>query len=116
MSKSQRTKGAVFEREVVNTIKAVLGEQVKRNLDQWRDGGHDIALGPFMIECKRRASIAVYDWLDQCTDACKGQKTPVVVARGDRREAIVILRLTDFLALVKQGNEQCVSTQQSEPT
>ena len=54
---NSRTKGATFEREVVNIIKEVLGEQVKRNLDQWRDGGHDIALGPYMIECKRRASI-----------------------------------------------------------
>jgi hypothetical protein len=106
MSKSQRTKGAAFEREVVNIIKEALGEQVKRNLDQWRDGGHDIALGPYLIECKRRASIAVYEWLDQCTDACKGQKTPLVVARGDRREAVVIMRLTDFLPLLKDKGEK----------
>ena len=34
-----RTKGAGFEREVVTIIKEVLGQQVQRNLDQWRDGG-----------------------------------------------------------------------------
>ena len=53
-----------------------------------------------MLECKRRASIAVYDWLDQATAATKGRKRPVVVARGDRRESVVILRLEDFLDLV----------------
>lgn len=101
---NSRTKGAVFEREVVQVIKEALGEDVKRNLDQWRDGGHDIALGPYLIECKRRASIAVYEWLDQCTVACRSQKTPLVVARGDRREAIVIMRLSDFLPLLKGKN------------
>lgn len=100
---NSRTKGAGFEREIVHIIKDTLGEEVKRNLDQWRDGGHDIALGPYLIECKRRASIAVYEWLDQCTTACRGQKTPLVVARGDRREPIVIMRLDDFLPLLK-GN------------
>ena len=30
---NSRTKGAAFEREIVNIIKEALGEQVKRNLD-----------------------------------------------------------------------------------
>jgi hypothetical protein len=67
---------------------------------QTRDGGADIILQDFIIECKRRASIAIYDWLDQATLAAKGRKRPVVVARGDRRESVVILRLEDFLDLV----------------
>ena len=96
MSKAQRAKGATFEREVVNALKEC-GWPAARNLDQWRDGGGDINLGPYMIECKRRASIAVYDWLDQCTKAAQAGQIPVVVARGDRREAIVIMRLEDWL-------------------
>ena len=55
MSKSQRTKGAAFEREVVNIIKEALGEQVKRNLDQWRDGGHEIG----RASCRER----VFNWV-----------------------------------------------------
>jgi len=95
----QRTKGATYEREIVHTL-VERGYIAARNLTQTRDGGADIILQDFIIECKRRASIAVYDWLDQATLAAKGRKRPVVVARGDRRESVVILRLEDFLDLV----------------
>jgi len=95
----QRTKGATYEREIVHTL-VERGYIAARNLMQTRDGGADIILQDFIIECKRRASIAVYDWLDQATLAAKGRKRPVVVARGDRRESVVILRLEDFLDLV----------------
>lgn len=96
LGKSQRTKGATFEREVVNQLKEV-GLDASRNLAQTREGGADIHLGKYRLECKRRASIAVYDWLDQCTAACTDGQTPVVIARGDRREAVVIMRFTDWL-------------------
>jgi Holliday junction resolvase len=95
----QRTKGATYEREIVHTL-VERGYIAARNLMQTRDGGADIILQDFIIECKRRASIAIYDWLDQATLAAKGRKRPVVVARGDRRESVVILRLEDFLDLV----------------
>jgi Holliday junction resolvase len=99
MGKAQRTRGQVFEREIVNTLKDA-GIDAARNLDQTRDGGGDIDLGAYMIECKRRASIAVYEWLDQCTRAARPGQIPVVVARGDRREAVVILRLDDFILML----------------
>ena len=99
MGKMQRTKGATYEREIVHTL-VERGYIAARNLMQTRDGGADIILQDFIIECKRRASIAIYDWLDQATLAAKGRKRPVVVARGDRRESVVILRLEDFLDLV----------------
>ena len=79
MGKAQRTKGASFERDVVNALKDA-GIDAARNLDQTRDGGGDIDLGAYMIECKRRASIAVYDWLDQCTRAARPGQIPLVVA------------------------------------
>lgn len=70
MSKSQRTKGAAGERELCNILHDRLGVDVHRNLSQTRDGGTDIAMGPFRIEVKRRARIAgVYDWLDQSATA-----------------------------------------------
>lgn len=47
MSKSQRTKGAVGEREVCDLILRDLGIEVHRNLQQTRDGGADIKLKPF---------------------------------------------------------------------
>ena len=99
MGKMQRNKGAAYEREIVHVL-VERGYLAARNLTQTREGGADIILQDFIIECKRRASIAIYDWLDQATLAAKGRKRPVVVARGDRRESVVILRLEDFLDLV----------------
>ena len=99
MGKMQRNKGATYEREIVHAL-VERGYLAARNLTQTREGGADIILQDFIIECKRRASIAIYDWLDQATLAAKGRKRPLVVARGDRRESVVILRLEDFLDLV----------------
>jgi hypothetical protein len=103
MGKAQRDKGATFEREVANLLTDIIGTKVKRNLSQTRGGaneGSDITVGPFSIECKRRASIAIYDWLDQAIRDAK-HLTPVVVARGDGKEAIAILRLKDFIPLMQ---------------
>lgn len=103
MSKSQRTKGAGFEREVAAMLTDHLGTVVKRNLSQTRGNeGSDIEIGRFAIECKRRASIAVYDWLDQAHRDADG-KTPVVVARADGRRAIAILDLESFLPMLRDA-------------
>ena len=58
MSKHSRDKGATFEREIANDLTADWGTPVKRNIGQARDGGDDITVSPFRIECKRRAGIA----------------------------------------------------------
>jgi hypothetical protein len=110
MSKSQRDKGAQFERYIANELGAKLGRKVQRNIGQARDGGDDITLPPYRIECKRRAgSIGVYPWLDQCVEACEpgplspardnAARIPVVVAKADFREPIVVMRWADWLAL-----------------
>jgi Holliday junction resolvase len=99
MGKMQRNKGAAYEREIVHAL-VERGWDAARNLTQTREGGADIILQDFILECKRRAKISLYDWLDQATLAAKGRKRPVVVARADRRESVVILRLDDFLDLV----------------
>lgn len=108
MGKMQRTKGATYEREVAATISSRLGRPTKRMLGQARDGGHDLEqVGPWLFECKRRAKIAVYEWLDQVAKACKytanqpGGQTPVVIARADNRKSIVIMDFEDWLAMAK---------------
>lgn len=95
MSKAQRDKGAGFENEIAADLRAAWGVPVKRNLGQARDSGCDLTVPPFFIECKRRALIGVYAWLDQVM-ACCGARVPIVVARADRREAIVIMRYADW--------------------
>lgn len=122
MGKSQRNKGAGFEREVCDIFTAALGldeeHKIKRNIGQARDGGNDIDIGPLVVECKRRKTLGtVYGWLQQAIDATKGKfvmprkgphagdpqygekMLPVVVAREDNGVPIVIMRLNDFLML-----------------
>lgn len=103
MGKSQRTKGHAYEREIVHSIRDTLGVDVSRNLTQTRDAGADILLDKYVIECKRRASISVYDWVRQAEAACALGQKPIVICRADGKESLVIMTLTDFLPLL--GNE-----------
>lgn len=91
MSKFQRDKGHSFERQVANDLADRLGRIVRRNIGQARDGGDDITVGPFRIECKARASIAALAWIEQAQRACKDGGKPVVVMKADRRPWAVLL-------------------------
>jgi Holliday junction resolvase len=100
MGNSQRTKGAEYEREIVQIFRQS-GYECSRNLSQTRDGGGDIIIEDLLIECKRRKSIAVYDWIDQAERAA-GNRKPIVIARGDQKHNIVILNLIDFLDMLRK--------------
>lgn len=101
MGAMSRRKGANYEREVVNILKRS-GHPAARNLDQTRDGGGDIPFGDFLIECKRRKSMAIYDWMDQCIYACRDSQKPMLAIRADQRISLVVLTLDDFLELISR--------------
>ncbi len=104
MGKSQRTKGAAGEREVCHLIRDSLGIDAKRNLSQTREGGCDIAVGPFHVEVKRRAKIGqVYDWMTQAQESCKNGERPVVFCRADNKKWLVVMPVEEALRLI--GNE-----------
>lgn len=113
MGKMQRTKGATFERDIVNDLKSVLGISIGRNLSQTRDSGGDIVLDRFVIECKRRASIAVYEWMKQCEASCEPHQKPIVVCRADGEKSLAIMRWEDFMMLL--GNEVIPSSPSESP-
>jgi len=102
MGLRQRQRGAETEREVCKIITEQTGWQAKRELGQARDGGCDIRLAQFVVEVKRRKSIAVYEWVDQAKAACATYELPVVVCRGDKREFLVIQPLEDWLSMAKK--------------
>lgn len=104
MGKSQRTKGAAGEREVCHLIQDRLGVEAKRNLSQTREGGCDIAVGPFHIEVKRRARIGgIYEWMEQAEASCSGTEHPVVFCRADGKKWLVVMSAEEALKLI--GNE-----------
>lgn len=99
MSASQRRKGAAYEREICTLLATALLREVKRNIGQARDGGDDITIPPYRIECKRRAKIATYEFIRQAEAACREGEIPVVVMRADAEASLVVMRLADFIPL-----------------
>ncbi len=86
MSRAQRTKGAAFEREIVNLLNEY-GADAERNLSQSRDGGYDIDSLFGAFECKKRKAIAAFL---RPAEAVRG-----VVFAQDHRERLVLLRFKD---------------------
>ena len=106
MGKLQRTRGAAYEREVCDVLTKKAGRKISRELGQARDGGADIKFGQFLIECKRRRKIALYEWVRQVQVAAKDTDSIwAVVARADGERSVVILDLEDFLALLPDEDE-----------
>lgn len=102
--RGKRQKGANGERELATLLSNELGFEVKRQLGQARDGGHDIQVGRFVIEVKRQERLAIESWCQQvelaCTTVSKldqdgdlGDPVPVVVYRrnGQPWRAVVPL-------------------------
>lgn len=105
MSKSQRTKGAAYEREICKKLSEATGKNIQRNIGQARDGGTDIPFGNFRLECKRRKTLGTIEkWLKQSTDSCPNDEIPAVVARSDQGKSMVFLSLDNFLLLVALAN------------
>ena len=103
MSKSQRTKGASFERDIANDLTDDFGIKIRRNIGQARDGGDDITVPPFRLELKRRKGIAVYDWMKQCIAACSEPfHIPVVILKADGKEPLALMRYADWKKLARE--------------
>lgn len=103
MSASQRTKGAVGEREWCHVLKK-RGIEAKRDVSQTQDGGGDVPAPPFLFEVKRRKGIASVRFLEQAEAALAkydGCTVPAVAMREDGdTNWVVMLRGKDFLDLV----------------
>lgn len=104
MGKSQRTKGATYEREVRDAFNKALGTNFQRNIGQARDGGCDIPIGPFAVEAKRRKTLTTIEgWLQQSKTAAinlSSEHMPIVVTRSDGGRSMALLDLDDFLKIL----------------
>lgn len=100
-----RRKGGAYEREVCHEIQAASGDKVERILGQARDGGGDIHWRDWLLECKRRKSLAtLYAWFEQASKAWArtNKEFRAVVLRQDGSESLVVLTLDDFLLLAQR--------------
>jgi Holliday junction resolvase len=90
MSRSQREKGARFEREVVADMNDH-GLDAERNLSQSRDGGYDIDSLAGAFECKARARLPAY--------LQPNENVRAVVFTQDRGERLALIRWADLVKL-----------------
>lgn len=96
---NSREKGAGAEREFAKALYEHLGVKLARNLEQSRNGGHDLEVtgdGPaeeslrkFAIEIKRHAEASQADvakwWRQAVKQAATARRTPVLAFRADRQ-------------------------------
>ena len=97
-----RNKGAAFERQIANEIKAATGLECKRLIEQYRKGclPGDLegpAVEGYAIECKRYSRVQpalLAKWRAQALAQAASPYEPVLIYKGDR-QSIVVNRWTD---------------------
>ena len=108
---SAKAKGRVFQQRVRDLILECFPSLTESDVRSTSMGapGVDIQLSsaaftkfPYKVECKSKASIAVYPWLEQHES---NTGTAIVFARANHKEPIVVLYAQDFLKLIKELNE-----------
>ena len=98
MGKSQRNKGARFERSIVNTAKEHGLKAVRVPLSGAATGFKDdviiYAKDEWRLEAKKRANgfKQIYDW--------KGEADALVIG-ADRKRPLIVLDMEDFFDLLK---------------
>jgi hypothetical protein len=96
MGKSQRDKGARWEREVAKAMTAV-GLEAKRGLVQARSAseGADVECAGWWPECKHWKEPATLRALEQAEEASRGSGLrPVAICKADRRTPTATWRET----------------------
>ena len=104
MGKSQRDKGARFERQIANDLKA-LGYDASRGHQS--NGGS--ALEPDVrgipgvhIECKAVERLNLRSAMEQSERDAGDDEVPIVVHKQNRKEVLVTMRWSDFQEIAVQ--------------
>lgn len=109
---NSKRKGNAGERELCGIL-SVAGISTRN--DQRYVGGVDnpdisfrIGANHFHVECKRAEKFNAYAAMEQAEHDANGHAIPVVMHRRNRRPWLVVMRLPDWLKLVKQSENQSV--------
>ncbi|HCT51058.1 MAG TPA: hypothetical protein DF712_01235 [Balneola sp.] len=110
--KGARAKGFQFERDVAAAFSEATGLAFKRGLGQTRDGGTEVPdvlppEGPLRslihIECKRQKVCSIKAAMKQAvSDIGDKLNYPIVITKDDRKDALVTMKLDDFLEIFNQ--------------
>ncbi len=96
---NSRRKGKAGELELIHLLKDQLGEGLRRNLDQPREGGADVlGLLGWAIEIKRAKAPALKEWWSQTiAQAQEAHEKPVLAYRLDRKSWRFLVALRDLV-------------------
>lgn len=97
MSKSQRSKGQRGERELFARLSEELGETVRRNVDQAREGGADsLEVKGFAVEVKRHERLSRPKWWAQAVKQAKEvRREPILFYRRSREPWRALIHTID---------------------
>jgi hypothetical protein len=107
---SARTKGHDFEREIVKEFRPIFGNEVRRGV-QARSGKEapDVETPVFWVECKRMKRTNPKQVLEQACRDVADRRIPIGVCKDDYKDPFVVIRLDDFLEVIREwwelGNE-----------
>lgn len=99
---NSKRKGNAGERELLSIL-AEAGK-AQRNEQRYIGGkdNPDISFQhngvKYHVECKRCEKLSLYEAMSQAIRDANGKAVPVVVHRRNKKEWLVVLRLSDFLA------------------
>ena len=88
MGRSERRKGKDAENEIANKLYGQLGIELKRNLEQNRNGGYDLEGLPwFAIEVKRHEDLRINEWWEQAKEQAEHCRCrmPILAWRQSRK-------------------------------
>lgn len=106
MGLKSRVKGKRGERELAQILTekgfpSRRGQQFQGSPDSPDVVSSSSMLEGFHIEVKRAEALSLYKAMAQAVGDSKGEKTPIVAHRRNNTEWVVVLRLDDFLDLLR---------------
>jgi hypothetical protein len=106
---SAKAKGRRLQQQVRDLILELYPDLTKDDVRSTAMGqqGEDVQLSPkareylpFQIECKNKSKVAVIGWLEEQA-AAHGEHIPIVIAKQNYSEPVVIIDAVTFFKLLK---------------
>ena len=107
---NSKRKGSAGERELCGLLQGAGFTEAHRNNQQYIGGleNPDISTPGLHWEVKRTERFNAYEAMEQAEKDANGKKTPIVAHRRNRKPWLVVMKLEDWLTILRstQGPER----------
>lgn len=102
MGRASRAKGARGELEFIAKHLLPWWPEARRNIDQFKDDGRDVArVAGIHFQIKRTETLRLWDAIHQAHDEAQNHDIPVVAFRKNREEWHCIVPADELIALLR---------------